>query len=143
MEQEEIEQLILEVTGAQSLFPLGVVQSLWSGYGSIERIGLEGARVPSVIVKHVQPATGNHPRGWNTGLSHQRKLKSYQVERYWYENQGAQSVNGLVRIPNCFGTKIFLGPKFHGTKIFSETLIYYGTKLFVTQILRDPNFFGT
>ena len=105
MEQEEIEQLILEVTEAQSLFPLGVVQSLWSGYGSIERIGLEGARVPSVIVKHVQPATGNHPRGWNTDLSHQRKLKSYQVERYWYENQGAQSVNGLARIPNCFGTK--------------------------------------
>ncbi|MED5586554.1 MAG: phosphotransferase [Verrucomicrobiota bacterium] len=105
MEQEEIEQFILEVTGAERLLPLGIVQSLWSGYGRIERIGIEGGDVPSVIVKHVQPGTGNHPRGWNTDLSHQRKLKSYKVETHWYERQAQKPVAPLSRIPKCFGTK--------------------------------------
>ncbi|MEK9986815.1 MAG: choline kinase, partial [Opitutae bacterium] len=66
---------------------LGVVQRLWSDYGSIDRIGLEGTDVSSVIVKHVKPGSGKHPRGWNTDLSRRRKLKSYQVETHWYERQ--------------------------------------------------------
>ena len=105
MDQEAIDRFILEITGAERLVPLGTVQSLWSGYGSIVRIGLEGTDVSSVIVKHVQPGTGNHPRGWNTDLSHQRKLKSYQVETHWYERQAGKLVSGLARIPQCFGTK--------------------------------------
>ena len=55
MEKEEIDRFILEITGAKRLKYLGIVQTLWSGYGSIVRIGLEGSDVPSVIVKHVQP----------------------------------------------------------------------------------------
>jgi len=55
MQSEDIDQFILEVTDATSLTNLGKVQSLWSGYGSIVRMGLEGTEVPSVIVKHVQP----------------------------------------------------------------------------------------
>ena len=101
-----MDRFILEITGAERLAPLGTVQTLWSGYGSIVRIGLEGADVPSVIVKHVQPGTGGHPRGWNTDLSHQRKLKSYQVETHWYERQTEKLVSGLARIPRCFGTEI-------------------------------------
>ena len=73
MEKDEIDQFILEITEADSLKHLGIVQTLWSGYGSIVRIGLEGSDVSSVIVKHVQPEGGKHPRGWNTDLSHQRK----------------------------------------------------------------------
>jgi hypothetical protein len=105
MEQEEIDRFILERTQAEGLKNLGVVQSLWSGYGSIVRIGLEGADSPSVIVKQVQPGSGNHPRGWNTDLSHQRKLKSYQVETHWYERQRERAEPGFSRIPNCLGTK--------------------------------------
>ena len=56
-----------------------------SGYGSIKRYNLKGSDYTSVIVKHVEPDQGAHPRGWNTDLSHQRKLKSYQVELNWYE----------------------------------------------------------
>ncbi len=81
------------------------VQSLWSGYGSIDRIGLEGTDVQSVIVKHVKPGDGGHPRGWNTDLSHQRKLKSYQVETHWYGRQKERGEPALARIPECFGAK--------------------------------------
>ena len=69
MEREEINRFIQQVTGADRLMSLGVVQRLWSGYGSIERIGLEGTDVSSVIVKHVKPGSGKHPRGWNGSVS--------------------------------------------------------------------------
>ncbi len=105
MEQDETDRFVLEVTQAKGLRNLGVVQSLWSGYGSIDRIGLEGAKASSVIVKHVQPGAGGHPRGWNTDLSHQRKLKSYQVETHWYERQRERAEPCLARIPQCLGTK--------------------------------------
>jgi len=105
MEREEINRFIQQVTGADRLVSLGVVQRLWSGYGSIERIGLEGTDVSSVIVKHVKPGSGKHPRGWNTDLSHRRKLKSYKVEMYWYERQDKHIAATHPRIPRCFGAK--------------------------------------
>ena len=105
MRQEEIDRFVLELTQAEGLKNLGVVQSLWSGYGSIDRIGLEGTDVQSVIVKRVQPGDGGHPRGWNTDLSHQRKLKSYQVESQWYRVQSNRNGPSLARIPDCLGVK--------------------------------------
>jgi len=103
MEKEAIDQFILEATGAENLKRLGVVQTLWSGYGSIVRIALEGTKFSSVIVKHVQPESGKHPRGWNTDLSHRRKLKSYEVETNWYRDQSNSEINQYARIPKCFG----------------------------------------
>ena len=105
MEQEEINQYIRGLTQAETVRHLGLVQTLWSGYGSIDRIGLEGTKVPSVIVKHVQPGNGKHPRGWNTDLSHERKLKSYQVEAQWYDRQRNRPSPILARIPKCIGLK--------------------------------------
>ena len=105
MRQEEIDRFVLELSQAEGLKNLGVVQSLWSGYGSIDRIGLEGTDVQSVIVKRVQPGDGGHPRGWNTDLSHQRKLKSYQVESQWYRVQSNRNGPSLARIPDCLGVK--------------------------------------
>ncbi|MBD3628296.1 phosphotransferase [Cyclobacterium sp.] len=82
-----IDTQILHVTRARTIKGSEEVQSLWSGYGSIKRYTLEGGAYPSVIVKHiVLPKDGNHPRGWNTDLSHQRKIKSYAVESYWYQH---------------------------------------------------------
>ncbi|NNE13631.1 MAG: choline kinase, partial [Saprospiraceae bacterium] len=64
---------ILQSTGAISLIEKEVIQNLWSGYGKILRIGLEGSPLKNVIVKHVQlPKSQNHPRGWNTDLGHER-----------------------------------------------------------------------
>jgi len=82
----EIVNQILEVTGASHVKKVEEVQTLWSGYGQLNRYHLEGGKFSSVIVKHIQlPDSTNHPRGWNTNRSHQRKLKSYNIERNWYQ----------------------------------------------------------
>ncbi|MEM6805297.1 MAG: phosphotransferase, partial [Bacteroidota bacterium] len=38
------------------------------------------------------------PRGWNTDIGHQRKLKSYQVESNWYNTYSQKSA---ARLPKC------------------------------------------
>ena len=96
-----LRQLILDATGADELRADATLQHLWSGYGSIDRYRLSGANVDSVIVKHVRlPERGRHPRGWNTDLSHQRKLRSYQVETAWYEEWAAHC-DTQCRVPHC------------------------------------------
>ena len=101
----EVDRFILQRTKANRITNRIQVQSLWSGYGNIEKITLEGTDFPSVIVKHVKPDPGSHPRGWNTDLSHLRKLKSYQVETNWYASQKNKAGNNLARIPACLGTQ--------------------------------------
>ena len=100
-----MDDFVLAVTNAVGLKERERVQSLWSGYGSIERIGLDGLEFGSVIVKHVRPDVSSHPRGWNTELSHQRKLKSYRVEAHWYGEHGDRNVLGLARMPECLGVE--------------------------------------
>jgi hypothetical protein len=96
---EYFRSIILQKTGASSLIEKEMIQELWSGYGEILRIGLEKASVESVVVKHVQlPRQNNHPRGWNTDIGHQRKLKSYQVETNWYDQYSKDSA---ARLPQC------------------------------------------
>jgi hypothetical protein len=93
--------IILQKTGASSLLEKEVIQELWSGYGKIIRVALDQASLDSVIVKHVQlPLFKNHPRGWNTPISHQRKVKSYKVEATWYDNYSKLST---ARLPECLG----------------------------------------
>lgn len=90
---------ILQSTGATSLYEKEIIQELWSGYGKIVRVELEKASVKSVIVKHVQlPNYRNHPRGWNTDIGHQRKVKSYKVETEWYKLYSNLS---MARLPHC------------------------------------------
>jgi len=97
--EEYVKSIILQSTGASAVFLKEIIQELWSGYGKIMRVGLENAGVESVVVKHVQlPINKKHPRGWNTDIGHQRKLKSYQVETKWYEKY---SENSLARLPQC------------------------------------------
>ncbi|MDG1728562.1 MAG: DUF1679 domain-containing protein [Algibacter sp.] len=92
--------VILQKTGASSLFEKEIIQELWSGYGKIIRIALENAALESVVVKHVQlPRRHNHPRGWHTDIGHQRKLKSYEVETSWYNTYSKDS---MARLPKCF-----------------------------------------
>lgn len=96
-----VRDIILKATGADDLFEGGSIQSLWSGYGSIDRYGLIGSDLDTVVVKHVRlPDQDNHPQGWNTDRSHQRKLHSYQVETAWYE-QWADHCGDQCRIPHC------------------------------------------
>lgn len=99
--KENIPTIIEEATGATGIHSKEHIQTLWSGYGEIIRYGLTGGRYNSVVVKHVSlPTRNNHPRGWNTGLSHQRKLKSYQVEIEWYRNW-AGKCDSTCYVPEC------------------------------------------
>ena len=60
------------------------IQDLWSGYGSIQRWA---SNESCVIVKHIKfPTERMHSRGWNSEFGHLRKVRSYEVERYWYSH---------------------------------------------------------
>lgn len=95
-----LESFVCEVTGAGRVEIAEVVQELWSGYGQILRLDLKGASSSSIIAKHIAPPSQrSHPRGWVTDLSHERKLRSYEVERRWYQRWSARCDEGC-RIPS-------------------------------------------
>lgn len=97
---------VISVTGAQAISSATVIQSLWSGYGELLRLTLKGSVYPSVILKHIKlPEAGGHPRGWNTGLSHQRKIRSYQVEARWYQDY-AHLCDGACPVPECLSVGV-------------------------------------
>lgn len=98
--KEEYEDLILKVTGAEALHTGAKIQTLWSGYGEIVRVHLQGSKRSSAVLKHI--VLPQEPR--NTTLSHQRKVKSYQVEMTWYKNY---STNDKCRIPECLAAGSF------------------------------------
>lgn len=98
----DIEDIIPKATGANYIISSECVQSLWSGYGEIRRYHLAGGKYKSVIVKHIQlPKVIDHPQGWNTEISHKRKIKSYQVERVWYQEY-VKLTNTHCRVPQCY-----------------------------------------
>ena len=83
----EAKQAILSCTNADEFSVSEIIQELWSDYGSIQRLTLLNGDYPSVVLKEIiAPKKSQHPRGWNTQTSHERKLKSYEVEVNWYQN---------------------------------------------------------
>lgn len=101
--EETSNQIILRATGARAVQRIETIQNLWSGYGQIYRAHLIGGELASVIVKHVHPpALQTHPRGWNSKLAWQRKLKSYEVEAHWYQHWSQRCA---ARVPACHLTK--------------------------------------
>ncbi|WP_139959547.1 oxidoreductase family protein [Flavicella sediminum] len=97
---------LLKVTGASNYFEIEMIQSLWSGYGKIIRVGLQDSVHKTVVLKHVRlPKTENHPRGWNTDISHQRKIKSYAVESNFYKDFASELDS--AKIPNCLAVDFF------------------------------------
>jgi len=103
---QDFKKFILEATQARDMRYLESIQELWSGYGEIARYQLidpPSPKLKTVIVKHVRLSEGTqHPRGWNTALSHQRKVQSYQVECRWYESYNHHCADKLCRSPQCF-----------------------------------------
>ncbi len=98
---ENFEKTVLAATGARDLFRIETIQTLWSGYGEIVRYGLVDTPWKSVVVKHVKMPQGiSHPRGWNTDLSHLRKVKSYEVETAWYTSWSS-TCGSKCRVPHC------------------------------------------
>lgn len=98
----DLKKVILNATQATDLFEINKIQDLWSGYGVITRFGLKGSTTyQTVVVKHVHAPQGKkHPRGWDTHLSHQRKLKSYAVEIAWYR-EWSQKCSDRCYVPKC------------------------------------------
>lgn len=99
-----IHNYLLQLTGAKTCEETEVLQSLWSGYGKISRYAFGGSQIKTAIVKEIrisQPKV--HPRGWNTNTSHQRKLKSYEVETHWYEHY-SQHTNDHCKVPAFLGS---------------------------------------
>lgn len=82
------------------------VQSLWSGYGQILRCKSDesGQRY---IVKFISPQSADkHPKGWNTSTSHQRKIKSYQVEANFYQYYSQQLNTPLINKNTIYDCKV-------------------------------------
>lgn len=78
-----MEKLILSATNSSQILKRELIQELWSGYGSLERVTTDKK---SVILKLIKfPTASNQPRGWNSKKSHLRKEKSYLIETAWYE----------------------------------------------------------
>lgn len=101
----QLTAFVLRSTGAATISRTEVVQSLWSGYGQIVRCYLTGNVAPSVVLKHVRwPDEQAHPYGWVSDHSHQRKLKSYQVETTWYERY-AERCADACRVPRCLAVE--------------------------------------
>ncbi|USD34922.1 MULTISPECIES: phosphotransferase [Vibrio] len=82
-------QALCQRLGYRKLEHREILQPLWGGYGELVRLYVDQT---SIVIKHVQlPKPDQHPRGWNTALSHQRKLKSYDVELHWYRHFAARA----------------------------------------------------
>ncbi len=100
---------LLEHTQSTDCRETEIIQSLWSGYGKISRYQLMGSEHASVVIKHISlPEHTSHPRGWNSAYGHQCKVRSYEVETYWY-----QQWNQLCAVQSK--TPTFLGSYAAGT----------------------------
>jgi len=100
---EKFKSAILYASGASAFTDKETIQNLWSGYGKIKRIELKSAPAKSLVIKHVQLSHNKtHPRGWNSDIGHQRKLKSYEVETKWYQTY---SNDCAARIPKCLAVE--------------------------------------
>jgi len=99
---ETFQKIACQGLNAKSIFHIEDIQWLWSGYGKIMRYGVTDGDHHDVIIKHVKlPDRAHHPRGWNTDISHQRKIRSYHVESAWYCHWSTQC-DDSCRVPACF-----------------------------------------
>ncbi len=76
-----------------------VVQSLWAGYGSL--YACSAANGDRLIVKHFTPPA--HRRVEDDSEDHKRKLRSYDVERVFYEALSQRLLDAGCIVPSCVG----------------------------------------
>ncbi|AZG74851.1 phosphotransferase [Shewanella livingstonensis] len=98
---DSILQRVSHAIGATAITHIESIQPLWGGYGQLFRAYVTGKPYLSVIVKYICfPQPASHPKGWNTPLSHHRKLQSYQVEANWYQHYAnAHALNSFCPVP--------------------------------------------
>lgn len=118
--KKAIDSLVDSIWPQSTIASYEVVQGLWSDYGAIIRVVMNAAESgklsddsrgelprsgPSSLVAKVvaPPLASKHPRGWNTDASKLRKLRSYQVERRFYEHY-AKLCSMSCPVPACLGS---------------------------------------
>ncbi len=89
----DLDARVADALGVASVRREGRIQSLWAGYGEVVRYAIPGHPPSRVVVKHVRP-----PRG--RGRSHDRKLRSYEVEQAWYRDP-ARRCGPTCAVPQC------------------------------------------
>ncbi|WP_299495362.1 oxidoreductase family protein [uncultured Shewanella sp.] len=112
----DIESILFKQFNAIAVHKVAVIQFLWSGYGEISRYHITYSsndlhinQPHSVIVKYIHPQQSyQHPRGWNTQRSFERKIMSYKVEADWYKHWSHLCID-KTPLPLCYG--VFIGEK--------------------------------
>jgi hypothetical protein len=75
------------------------IQSLWSGYGELFRVHLDGGPRPSAVVKWARP-----PVKGGGDRSDLRKRRSFEVETTWYCELASRCGDGC-RVPALLGAR--------------------------------------
>ena len=121
-------EMILQRTGATGFEVEESLQELWSGYGQILRLTLEGAGQSTAVAKWMAlPNQNNHPRGWDTDRSHQRKVRSYEVEAHWYQHYNSACGDSLSHSSSsgspAVGGRILSSVRRPGWRGFSASML--------------------
>ena len=125
--QAHVQTRILGLTGASGVAGVQLIQPLWNNYGTLSRVYLDGGAYPSVIVKHIKiPDDVAHPRGFGGSISRERKIRSYQVETHWYQEQN-KGLPESAPTPRCLdafaeGGELFLLLEDLGNRGFKHVL---------------------
>lgn len=92
LEPAALAERVRRATGADEVLLGERLQALWGGYGELWRAELHsGTTRTPVVVKSVRPP------GDDASRSHKRKLRSYEVERVFYERYAAR----CAEPPSC------------------------------------------
>lgn len=94
-----LETWVEEILGAGLTHPPETVATLWAGYGRIVRFRTREDEPRSVILKHIR-----FPSGSAADRGHARKVRSYAVERAFYERFAERSVD-FARNPRFLGSR--------------------------------------
>lgn len=94
---KNIQKFILNKTNSTLISKSELIQLLWGGYGELLKVKLDNEKISSAIIKYVIL-----PFESNNSISHQRKVKSYEVEMNWYTYY-SNLTNASCRVPKCFG----------------------------------------
>lgn len=103
---DPLERSVCQITGAKRATRTERIQSLWSGYGELVKMDLDGVEHSQVVVKHAKPPERQRARGnaRDSEASHARKLRSYGVEKHWYERY-ALRCDASCRVPKSLGCR--------------------------------------
>ncbi|CAN5829895.1 DUF1679 domain-containing protein [soil metagenome] len=90
---------IATATGARAARRGPRIQSLWSGYGEIFRVVLDGGIAPTAIIKHVTPPLTRD------SVSDARKRRSYDVEAAFYGGL-APRCDDTCRVARMYASRV-------------------------------------